>query len=70
MIYTSDHRPAHVHVKDAGHEAVFHLHCPNGPVELRENYGFSWPAVNKLAKMIQAHVEAACAAWRAIHGDY
>jgi hypothetical protein len=70
VIYTSDHRPAHVHVRDGNLEAVFTLNCPQGPVELRENYGFSFPTVNKLAKLIQVHVEAACAAWRAIHGSH
>jgi hypothetical protein len=68
-IYTSDHRPAHVHVWDAGKVAVFNLNCPKGPVELRENYGFSWREVNRLAKAIQAHVEVMCATWRAIHGS-
>jgi hypothetical protein len=38
-IYPNDHRPAHVPVIGAGREAVFDLHCPNGPPELRENYG-------------------------------
>src|SRR6202162_1743041 len=46
VIYPNDHRPAHVHVIGNGCEAVFDLHCPNGPPELRENYGFNiraWP---------------------------
>ena len=41
VIYPNDHRPAHVHVIGGGCEAVFDLHCPEGPPELRENYGFS-----------------------------
>ncbi|WP_287760193.1 DUF4160 domain-containing protein, partial [Acidiphilium sp.] len=40
VIYPNDHRPAHVHVIGAG-EAVFILHCPDGPPELRESYGFN-----------------------------
>ena len=32
-IYPNDHRPAHVHVIGAGYEAVFNLHCPDGPPE-------------------------------------
>jgi len=70
MIYTNDHRPAHVHVRDGQRQAVFNLNCPNGPVELRENYGFSWQAVNRLARLLQTHIQVLCAAWRAIHGDY
>ncbi len=41
VIYPNDHRPAHVHVISAEHEAVFNLNCPDGPPSLRENYGFS-----------------------------
>ncbi len=41
VIYPNDHRPAHVHVIGPEHEALFHLNCPAGPVDLRENYGFS-----------------------------
>jgi hypothetical protein len=41
VIYPNDHRPAHVHAIGRGGEAVFNLNCPAGPVELRENYGFS-----------------------------
>ena len=41
VICPNDHRPPHVHVVGNGHEAVFELRCPKGPVELRENYGFS-----------------------------
>ena len=40
-IYPNDHRPAHVHVIGPEHEALFYLNCPEGPVSLRENYGFS-----------------------------
>jgi Domain of unknown function (DUF4160) len=33
VIYPNDHRPAHVHVIGSGCEAVFNLHCPEGPPE-------------------------------------
>ena len=51
-------------------QAVFNLNCLRGPIELRENYGFSWPAVNRLARLLQTDVQRLCAAWRAIHGDF
>jgi hypothetical protein len=70
MIYTNDHRPAHLHVWEGRRQAVFKLNCPNGPVELRENFGFSWREVSRLARLLQPHVVALCAAWRTIHGDY
>lgn len=41
VIYPNDHRPAHVRVKGAASEAVFILHCPDGPPTLRENFGFN-----------------------------
>jgi len=48
VIYPNDHRPAHVHVIGADGEAVFNLNCPEGPVVLREAYGFGLPAVNRM----------------------
>jgi len=70
MIYTNDHRPAHVHVWEDQRQAVFNLNCPSGPIELRENFGLSWPEVNRVARLLQTHVQPLCAAWRAIHGNY
>jgi len=40
VIWTNDHRPAHVHVIGPDGEAVFNLNCPDGPPELREGMGF------------------------------
>ncbi len=69
MIYANDHRPAHVHARKGRQQAVFELNCPRGPVSLRENYGFPFREVNRLAGSLQAHVEALCAAWRTTHGN-
>jgi len=38
-------------------QAVFNLNCSSGPIELRENLGFSWPEVNPLARSLQTHVQ-------------
>jgi hypothetical protein len=70
MIYTNDHRPAHVHVWDGERQAVFNLNCHAGLIELRENYGFSLSEVNGLVREMQNHVESLCAAWEAIHGHH
>jgi hypothetical protein len=70
MIYTNDHRPAHVHVWDGKRQAVFNLNCPAGPIDLRENYGFSLQDVNDLGRKLQNDVESLCAAWEAIHGHH
>src|ERR1700723_631656 len=52
MIYINDHRPAHAHVWDSGRQVVFNFHCPDGPLELRESYGFSWPESKSAGQLI------------------
>jgi hypothetical protein len=70
VIYPNDHRPAHVHVIGRGHEAVFVLHCPGGPPELRENHGYSRAELVAIAATLNARLEAACLAWSQIHGPH
>src|SRR3546814_12258644 len=69
VIYPNDHRPAHVHVKGADGEAVFILHCTDGPPELRESYGFKLPALGGIKDALQAALAALFAEWSAIHGS-
>ncbi|WP_343728846.1 DUF4160 domain-containing protein [Duganella sp.] len=69
-IYPNDHRPAHIHVQGNGCEAVFNLHCPDGPPELRENYGFSQKELGKIVGALARNLVELCAEWRAIHGHY
>jgi hypothetical protein len=68
VIYPNDHRPAHVHVIGRGLEAVFHLNCPAGPVELRENYRFSRREISRIETELMALVDELCQAWEEIHG--
>jgi uncharacterized protein DUF4160 len=68
VVYPNDHRPAHVHVIGMGNEAVFELNCLNGPVELRENYGFSRRELARIAETLDSSVAALCKAWESIHG--
>jgi hypothetical protein len=68
VIYPNDHRPAHVHVIGRGYEAVFELHCPAGPVSMRENYGFGLRDLTKIAAVLDENVAPLCKAWRRIHG--
>ena len=70
VIWPNDHRPAHVHVMGAEGEAVFNLHCPGGPPELRESYGFWLADVNSIADALAQAISALCGEWRKIHGDY
>lgn len=69
VIYHNDHRPAHVHVIGRGYEAVFNLQCPEGPPELRENFGFSLKELNGIESMLVAELLTACTEWEVIHGQ-
>jgi hypothetical protein len=70
VIYLNDHRPAHVHVKGASGEAVFILHCPDGPPELRESFGFSRPRIGRIKDALTGNLVVLCDEWRTIHGRY
>ena len=69
VVYPNDHIPAHVHVWGSGNEAVFNLNCPGGPVNLRENYGFSRSQIARIRKSLDASVARICQEWRRIHGQ-
>jgi DNA-binding MarR family transcriptional regulator len=68
MIYPNDHRPAHVHLLGRGCEAVFNLNCPAGPVQLRENYGFSRREIRQIVAVLMDRLVESCRAWERIHG--
>lgn len=68
VIYPNDHRPAHVHVIGSDGEAVFNLHCPNGPPELRMSRGFGMRDVNRIGASLEQALPMLCAEWRRIHG--
>ncbi len=70
IIYPNDHRPAHVHIKGAEHEALFYLACPEGPASLRDNYGFSLAALRKIEAALNAHLSNLCAVWKELHDLY
>lgn len=69
VIYPNDHRPAHVHVIGQGCEDVFDLHCPDGPLELRENYRFGLKEIGRIEKALIANLPALCSEWERIHGN-
>ena len=68
VIYPNDHRPAHVHAIGGGARSVFNLHCPDGPLELRENYGCSQAAIARIKTALSAKLATLCEEWRKIHG--
>jgi hypothetical protein len=67
VIYPNDHRPGHVHVIGSDCEAVFELHCPDGPVALRESYGFTTRQLRRLIEQLNAALLELCSAWERIH---
>jgi hypothetical protein len=67
VIYPNDHAPGHVHVIGVDCEAVFELHCPAGPVALRESYGFSTRQLRGLMDQLNAALSELCRAWERIH---
>ncbi len=60
VINPNEHRLAHVHVVVGGCEAVFNLHCPDGPPELRESYGFSRQELTRIKAALAAALVTAC----------
>lgn len=70
VIYPADHHPAHVHVQGNGCEAMFNLHCPEGPPELRDNYGFSKKELGRIVDGLAANLTLLCTEWRNIHDYY
>lgn len=68
VIYSNDHRPAHVHVLGSGCEAVFELDCPWGPPCLRENDGYTQKHLGRLAGALKTELGQLCWRWEEIHG--
>jgi hypothetical protein len=68
VIHTNDHPPANVHVIGPDCEAEFILHCPHGPVELRENYRCSPVQLRRIRYELNRHLTRLCTAWENIHG--
>jgi len=68
VIYPNDHRPAHVHVIGSDCEAVFRLNCPDGPVELREDYGGALRQIRRFERELMKNLSQLCEAWEKIHG--
>ena len=70
VIYTHDHRPAHVHVEGPDGSCVFQLNCPLGPLSLRETRGLALARVRRLARGIEHAIGRLCAEWERIHGHH
>jgi hypothetical protein len=51
-----------------GHEAIFNLNYSSGPVEIRENYGFSRRELGRIQEELNGNLQMLCEAWEKIHG--
>ncbi|MBT9612339.1 MAG: DUF4160 domain-containing protein [Burkholderiales bacterium] len=69
-VYPNDHQPAHVHVIGKGCEVIFKLNCPEGPPELRENYGFPKKELVRIQANLAVNLAMLCEKWSDIHDDY
>lgn len=69
VVFPNDHRPAHVHIDGGDRAAVFNLNCPDGPAELRENYGFRRRDLTEIARVLDGNIPELCRRWSEIHGD-
>ena len=67
VIYPNDHLPEHVHVIGPDAEAVFELHCPTGPIRLRESYGFTKRRLRRLIAELAGVLQTLCNGWERIH---
>jgi hypothetical protein len=70
VIYPADHRPAHVHIKGAGKEALFYLNCPEGPASLRSYYRFTLRELTRIEEKLTPHLDELCKAWKEIHDHH
>ncbi|QNB10570.1 DUF4160 domain-containing protein [Paraburkholderia tropica] len=66
VIYSNDHRPAHVHVESPQGACVFNLNCPLGPLALRERFALGEREVARLAQAIEPEVAHLCREWQRI----
>jgi hypothetical protein len=51
-------------------EAVFVLHRPEGPPELRESRGFNRSEASRIGAALADRLAALCHEWSTIHGRY
>ena len=67
VIYTNDHRPAHVHVIGPQGRAIFELNGPKGPPTVRDSR-LPPTELAKIKAVLQQHLAELCEAWGKIHG--
>ncbi len=48
---------------------MYLLQCPEGAIELRENYGFARHELSSIRRDLVKNQQLLCNAWEKIHGD-
>jgi hypothetical protein len=69
MIYTNDHRPAHVHVFKAEGEVIILLGNAHTPPTVWENIKMSRRNERAALILVGKHQDDLLAAWRQTHGE-
>lgn len=69
VVYSNHHAPGHVHVLGPDAEAVFVLNCPDGPLSLRETFGFAAARLRRIDAVLSPSIASLCDAWERIDGD-
>lgn len=68
VIFSNDHRPAHIHVLGAGQHARFELVCHAEALTLMDCLGFRLSELRAIQVFLTPHVGHLCEVWRQIHG--
>lgn len=68
MIYTNDHRPAHVHIFKAEAEVIINLSTGAAPPRVRTNIGMGRADERRALIMVAENDEAFWIEWKRIHG--
>lgn len=68
MIYTNDHRPAHVHIFKAEAEVIINLSTATGPPRVRTNIGMGRADERRALIIVAANDDTFWVEWRRLHG--
>ena len=68
MIYTNDHRPAHVHTFKAEAEVIINLSTGTAPPSVRTNINMGRTDERRALIIVAEHDDAFWVEWKRIHG--
>lgn len=68
MIYTNDHRPAHVHIFKAEAEVIINLSTVSAPPRVRTNINMGRADERRALIIVAENDDAFWVEWKRIHG--